>query len=99
MAIIDNHQHIYGGISEDGSTMFGEGFYCERVKEGTYIVKFEQPFAELPTPVCTIHGQEWKTFDKSIAIIEAVKNQFTCVTSSPDKPVNCSFTFIVFGEI
>ncbi|NEP59518.1 MAG: hypothetical protein F6K31_21325 [Symploca sp. SIO2G7] len=99
MAIIENHQHIYGGVREDGSKIFGEGFYCDRVKEGTYIVKFERLFTGLPTPVCTTHGHEWRTFDKSIAIIEAAPHQFICVTSSPDRPVDCGFTFIVFGEI
>ena len=95
----DRHQHIYGGIAPDGSTMFGEGFYCDRIREGTYIIKFERPFAQMPAPVCTISGPEWRTFNMSVAIVEVNPSYFICVTSSPDRPMDSAFTFIVFGDI
>ncbi len=99
MAIIEKHQHIYGGVSEDGKIWFGEGFRSRKIKEGTYVIEFEQPFAKLPAPVCTINGYEWRTFDKSVAIIEIWEGGFICTTSSPRMPEDCVFTFIVFGDV
>ncbi|NES87781.1 hypothetical protein [Okeania sp. SIO2B9] len=53
------HQHIYGGVGPDASKWFGEGFESQKIKEGTYIIKFECPFDGIPAPVCTITGNEW----------------------------------------
>ena len=103
MAIIHGeggmHQHIYGAIGPDGSPMWGEGFVSHKIKEGTYIVEFKQPFAKEPAPVCTVFGHEWKTFNLSVAIVEINPSYFICITSSPDRPVDCGFTFIVFGDV
>ena len=91
-------QQIYGGVSPDGNIMSGQGFQCQKIKEGTYIIKFEKPFGQIPAPVCTISGSEWRTFDKSVAIVEIMPFHFICVTSSPDRPVDCAFQFIVVGD-
>ncbi len=99
MAVIENHQHIYGGVGSDGKLWFGEGFTSERIKEGTYLVKFERPFDGLPAPVCTIAGNEWRTFNLSIAIVNLSPEHFICVTSSPEIPVDSHFTFIAFGDV
>lgn len=99
MAIIENHQHIYGSVGRDGNKWFGEGFISRKLKEGTYLIEFERPFREMPTPVCTIMGPEWLTFDKSVAIVDISPNHFICVTSTPHRPADCDFTFIVFGDI
>ncbi|MGD1699903.1 hypothetical protein [Dapis sp. BLCC M229] len=92
------HQHIYGGVGPDGSKWFGEGFESQKIKEGTYIIKFECPFDGIPAPVCTITGNEWKTFNMSVAIVEVNPEYFICITSSPDRPIDCAFTFIAFGD-
>lgn len=99
MAIIEDHQHLYGGIDPGGNIWFGEGFSTEKIKEGTFVIRFDQPFSELPAPVCTINGHEWKTFDKSVAIVEIELDYFICVTSTMDRPDDCAFTFIVFGSV
>lgn len=99
MAIIEKHQHIYGGVWSDGSMWFGEEFQSRKLKDGTYVIEFKQPFAKIPVPVCTIYGNEWKTFDKSIAVIEVWEGGFICTTSSPKMGEDCAFTFIVFGDV
>ncbi|NET58044.1 MAG: hypothetical protein F6K47_18380 [Symploca sp. SIO2E6] len=98
MAIFGKHQHIYGGVAPNGLVMFGDGFTSHKIKEGTYIIEFEHHFGLLPAPVCTINGPEWKTFNLSITVVDVAPYHFVCVTSSPDRPVNCAFTFIVFGD-
>ncbi len=100
MAIFsEKHQHIYGGVSPDGKVWFGEGFKSHKIKEGTYVIDFDRPFGPIPAPVCTVNGHEWQTFDKSVAIIEVTPQHFICVTSSPERPVDCGFTFIAFGDL
>ena len=103
MAIIkDNkehkHQHIYGGVKPNGDCWFGEGFNSRKIKEGTYFVEFDNPFAGLPAPACTISGHEWMTFNMSIATVEITSGSFICITSSPDQSIDCAFTFIAFGD-
>ncbi|NEQ73981.1 MAG: hypothetical protein F6K24_48565 [Okeania sp. SIO2D1] len=92
------HQHIYGGVQPNGDCWFGEGFKSQKIKEGTYIVKFENPFAKLPAPVCTISGNEWMTFNMSVATVQITPEYFICITSSPHQPMDCAFTFIAFGD-
>ncbi|MDJ0620197.1 MAG: hypothetical protein QNJ63_26240 [Calothrix sp. MO_192.B10] len=105
MAILQNAaggnpvQHIYGGITPDGSTMFGEGFRSHKLRYGLYLIEFDKPFAKNPAAVCTIYGNEWETFNKSIAIPEVSPWHLVCTTSSPDRPVDSGFTFIAFGDL
>ncbi|NEO98397.1 MAG: hypothetical protein F6K58_06920 [Symploca sp. SIO2E9] len=99
MAIIEKHQHIYGGVWPNGELWFGEDFQSKKIKDGTYIIEFKQPFSKIPAPVCTINGYEWRTFDKSVAVIEIWEGGFICTTSSPKMPEDCAFTFIVFGDV
>ena len=89
---------IQGLVDRDGRVISGEGFRCDRIQEGTYIVHLERPFAGLPVPVCTVYGPPWVTFNMSVAVVEAQPNMFVCLTSTPDRPVDCGFTFIVSGE-
>ena len=102
MAIVKSdrgeYQHIYGGVAPSGDVWFGEGFRSDKIKEGTYIIKFERPFSGLPAPVCIINGNEWMTFNMSIAIVQVTPEYFICITSSPQQPIDCAFTFIAFGE-
>ena len=99
MAVIENHQNIYGGVGSDDKHWFGEGFASQKMKEGTYWIKFDRPFAGIPAPVCTIAGNEWRIFNLSIAIIELNPEYFIFTTSSPERPVDSNFTFIVFGDV
>ncbi|MGK7919823.1 MAG: hypothetical protein AB4080_07420 [Trichodesmium sp.] len=92
------HQHIYGGVVREGSKWFGEGFESQKIKEGTYVIKFKRPFSGIPAPVCTISGPEWITFNMSVAIVDVSPEYFICVTSSPHQPMDCGFTFIAFGD-
>ena len=92
-------QHIYGVISQDGRILSGEGFRTHRIWSGTYIIEFDQPFAGPPAVSSTIYGNEWQTFDKSIAIVELDSRYFVPVTSSMDRPEDCAFTFIAFGHL
>ncbi|NES92071.1 hypothetical protein, partial [Okeania sp. SIO2B9] len=92
------HHRRYVGVRPDGSKWFGEGFESQKIKEGTYIIKFECPFDGIPAPVCTITGNEWKTFNMSVAIVEVNPEYFICITSSPHQPIDCAFTFIAFGD-
>ena len=91
-------QQIYGAVNPDGGIMSGQGFQSRKIKEGTYVIEFEKPFGSLPAPVCTISGYEWRTFDKSVAIIEIWEQGFICTTSDPRMPVDCAFQFIVVGD-
>jgi hypothetical protein len=91
-------RQIYGTIAPDGNVMSGAGIQCRKIKEGTYIVEFEQPFGREPAPVCTVYGHEWMTFNLSVAIVEVTPQYFICVTSSPDRPTDCAFQFIVVGD-
>ncbi len=70
-----------------------------RIWSGTYIIEFDQPFAGEPAVISTIYGNEWQTFDKSIAIVELDSRYFVPVTSSMDRPEDCAFTFIAFGDV
>ena len=103
MAIIrgehGEHQHIYGAVSRDGEKYFGEGFASRKIKEGTYLIEFERPFAKLPAIVCTIFGYEWHTFNKSVAILDISQQHAIVCTSTPDRPEDCGFTLIAFGDV
>lgn len=103
MAIIEGvhgqHQHIHGAIERGGDKYFGEGFSSRKLKEGTYLIEFEQPFKEIPAPVCTIFGYEWHTFNKSVAVVDVSPSHCICVTSTPDRPEDCGFTFLAFGDV
>ena len=92
-------QQIYGVISPDGKIISGQGFRSHKIWSGTYIIEFDRPFANSPAPVCTIYGNEWKTFDKSVAIVEFDSRYFVYVTSSPDRPEDCGLTFIACGDV
>ncbi|MEO1432842.1 MAG: hypothetical protein AAFS12_00950 [Cyanobacteria bacterium J06632_19] len=103
MAIIKSehgeHQHVYGGVDPSGGMMFGEGFKSRKIKDGTYLIEFERPFRANPAPVCTIFGHEWRTFDKSVALVDVSPQHFICVTSSPNYPEDSGFTFVAFGDV
>lgn len=92
-------QQVYGVIDPDGHQISGQGFQCHKIRFGLYVVEFERPFAQEPATVCTILGNEWQTFNLSIAILEVTPWHFVCTTSSPDRPENCGFTFIVSGQV
>ena len=93
------HQYVCGAVDEEGKIIFGEGFKCARLYEGSYEVKFEQPFVKQPGVVCTILGRGWKTVDISIAIAQIDLKKFVCFTSTPELPIDCAFTFMAFGDI
>ena len=92
-------QHIYGVISEDGNIISGEGFKCHKLRYGLYLIEFDQPFVDTPAAICTIYGGEWQTFNLSVAVVDVTQWHFVCTTSSPDRPEDCGFTFIAFGNI
>ena len=94
-----NYQYITGVIGADGSKKQGEGFQVVRKFAGNYQIQFEQPFKEASVPVCTIIGSQSTTSNLSVAIIERLPESFTCVTSTPESPINSGFTFSVFGEV
>ena len=93
------HQHIYGAVGPDGRIKFGEGFKSQRLRVGLYAIEFEQPFKEAPSVVCTIFGDEWGTFNKSLAVLEVTPNYAILTTSAPDRPEDCGFTLIAFGDV
>ncbi|MGB3508412.1 MAG: hypothetical protein WBA93_04075 [Microcoleaceae cyanobacterium] len=104
MAIISNssgglNQQLHGAVDPDGNKMWGEGFSCRLLGKGAYLVEFDKPFFGQPTAVCTIYGEPWNTFDKSVAIIEINPSYFVCFTSKPGDVLNCAFSFIVFGDV
>jgi hypothetical protein len=92
-------QQVYGVIGPDGQTISGQGFQLRKIRFGLYLVEFERPFAQEPATVCTILGNEWQTFNLSIAILEVTPDYFVCGTSSPDRPEDCGFTFIASGNV
>ncbi len=91
-------KHIHGTVSGSGEIISGKGFRVEKFQQGFYAVVFDQPFSGEPTPVCTIFGPPWKTFNLSIAIVEILPDNFICVTSSQDRPIDTGFSFIVVHE-
>ncbi|NEO85672.1 MAG: hypothetical protein F6J87_15690 [Spirulina sp. SIO3F2] len=100
MAIIDErYQLVTGTVAPSGDVLVGEGFKARQIKYGTYLVEFERPFAQDISPVCTIVGNEWQTFNLSIAILDVSNKYFICSTSNPNQPVDCAFNFSVFGEV
>lgn len=92
-------QHVYGVVLPDGQTISGSGCQVRRIWSGTYLVEYEHPFSNAPAPICTINGNEWQTFDKSVAIVETTPFYFVYVTSSPDRPEDCAVSFIAFGDL
>lgn len=92
-------QIISGMVAPDGTASKGVGFSVRRMQPGTYVIEFERPFHEQPIPVATIAGQEWHTFDKSIAVIMNEPNAALVMTSTDNRPVDCGFTFMVSGAI
>ncbi len=78
--------------------VWGSGFRCKKVSQGTYIVEFDQPFNEMPAPVCTVFGPPWATFNLSTAIVDVTPSMFVCLTSTERMPQDSGFTFIVVGE-
>lgn len=103
MAIVKSnggeHQHIYGAVGPDGLPMWGEGFRINKIRFGLYVVEFEQPFRDNPATVCTIFGNEWQTFNLSIAVLEVNPSYFVCGTSSSERPIDSAFTFVAFGDV
>ena len=93
------YQHIYGSIGPDGNTFSGEGFSCRKIRYGLYLVEFDTAFVDTPAVVCTINGNEWQTFNLSVANLDITPFHFVCSTSSPDRPEDCAFTFIAFGQV
>jgi hypothetical protein len=91
-------QQIYGQVTKDGTRLSGARFQSKKLDVGTTIIEFEKPFSSLPTPVCTVTGQTWKGLEISIVILEITPDHFICATSSEQRPIDCAFTFIVFGE-
>ena len=94
-----NYQYITGVIGADGSKKQGEGFQSVKKFTGNYQIQFDRPFKEASVPVCTIIGSQSTTSNLSVAIVERLPESFTCVTSTPESPINCGFTFSVFGEV
>ncbi len=92
-------QQTYGVISPDGKQLSGQGFQSRRIWSGTYLIEFDRPFADMPAVVCTIYGNEWQTFDKSVAIVECDSRYFVYVTSTMDRPEDCAITFIASGKV
>ena len=103
MAIVKSdrgeQQHIYGAVGPGGRPMWGEGFTVQRLRFGLYIVEFERPFKVNPTAVCTIFGNEWQTFNLSVAVLEVNASYFVCGTSSSERPEDSAFTFVAFGDV
>ncbi|MDJ0516091.1 MAG: hypothetical protein QNJ74_07420 [Trichodesmium sp. MO_231.B1] len=95
----EDHLHIYGGVNADGTKMeeVGEDFSSEKTSTGTYKITFDTTFKGNPVPVCTIYGVDGTSY-KSVAITEITPEYFTCVTSNPNAPADCAFTFIAFGD-
>lgn len=93
-----DHQHIYGAVSRNGDKYFGEGFASRQLKEGTYLIEFERPFAKEPAITCTIFGHEWHTFDKSVAVLDISQSHVIVCTSTPHRPESCGFMLIAFGD-
>lgn len=91
-------RQIYGTVDRSGNLISGNGFNVQKLQEGTYVVMFEKPFQDAVTPVATVYGPPWQTFNMSIAIVEIIPDSFICLTSTPDRPVDCGFTFTVIGE-
>lgn len=92
-------QHVHGSIDPDGNKKFGEGFRSQKLRMGLYAIEFDKPFLEMPAAVCTIFGGEWETFNKSITVLEVSEHYVIFGTSSPDRPEDCGFTFIAFGNV
>ena len=92
-------QYIYGGLNPDGSKWCGEGFHSSKSWGGTYTIAFNRRFLREPALMCTIYGDEQQTFNMSISVVEVFPFHFVCITSSPDIPRDCGFTFIASGEV
>ncbi|MDJ0580004.1 hypothetical protein [Crocosphaera sp.] len=91
-------RQIYGTIGHGSEIISGEGFSCEKLQSGVYMVRFEKPFSKLPSAVCTVFQPPWNNNGISIKIFDITLDSFTCITSKVDHPVDSGFTFIVTGE-
>lgn len=95
----DNIQIVTGFVERDGRQVSGEGFKSQRIRVGLYAVEYDRPFSSRPTPVVSITGSEWATFQMSAAILEINEDYLIVGTSTPERPEDCAFTFNVTGEI
>ncbi|MEL7036606.1 MAG: hypothetical protein AAFO04_13435 [Cyanobacteria bacterium J06592_8] len=92
-------RHVYGLVDDRGSIIQGSGFRVQRFDNGFYLVEFSTPFNSVPVVVATTFGHPWSTFNISTAIADDVSSHhFFCLTSTPERGVDCGFSFIVIGD-
>lgn len=93
-------RQIYGIVDSSGNTIGGSGgFRCQQIGQGLYMIEFDSPFNTQPVPVCSIFGNPWRTFNMSAAVLDDLSPyHFVVLTSTPDHPEDCGFTFTVFGD-
>lgn len=93
-------RHLYGIVDENGNIISGSGgFRSQKIDRGMYVIEFDSPFNSLPVPVCTIFGHPWRTFNMSPAVLNDISPyHFICLTSTPDQPEDCGFSFSIFGD-
>ena len=91
-------RHVYGAIDPNGGVPSGQSFQCRNMGQGTYHVEFERPFAQPPSPVCTVFGPPWQTFNLSAAIVNANPGSRVYSTSSPNMPQDCGVSIIIVDD-
>ena len=91
-------RQIYGTISDGSEITSGEGFSCEKLQSGVYLVRFETPFSKLPTAVLTVFKPPSNRSDVSTKIFDITLDSFTFITYTTNQNIDSGFSFIVAGE-
>jgi|GEM_PF-3866357 len=86
-------------IDRSGNKQWGDGVArSQKLREGLYIIEFEQPLSNYPVVTATVFGSEWQTFNLSAAVVDVSPHHVVYVTSSPDHPQDCGTMVIIVGE-
>ena len=87
---------VAGIVDRSGNAIVsGEEFSCNRLQSGHYLISFHSPLPETAVPVATVVGSPWETFQMSVAIVNISPNDIVLVTSTPNQPEDCGFSFMV----
>lgn len=98
---------ISGIVESDGDRRFGEGFYSNKLGDGTYMIDFDQPFNRIPAVVCTPVsniGEAEVESRLNVACVAGVERGRVKVLTGwlgrpgPLSPLDIAFSFIAVSD-
>lgn len=101
------NQTIFGNVNADGTIESNaDGFSVEKAGTGLYLIKFDQPFGQIPSVSLTQNFPSWNDFNAGggstldNCVIVAVSQQQLKVKTGGDSgdADDRNFSFIVIGQ-